>query len=110
MEGAGGKKMTTEPPRGWRGLCGEEAMKKRTAEKIISRSILALKSYRKSTMNRALRRRPRFWTVAKPIAEGRLQPPRKRLRLEFGETKGGFSIDAEAALVDSRDQTETALQ
>jgi hypothetical protein len=84
-------------------------MKKRSAEKIISRSILALKSYRKSTMDRALRRRPRFWTVSRPFPDGRLQPPRKRLRLEFGETKGGFSIDADVALVDSRDAGETAM-
>jgi hypothetical protein len=60
-------------------------MKKRSAEKVISRSILALASYRKTTMGRALRRRPRFWTVAKPaddfVGVGRLS---KRLRVEFG--------------------------
>ena len=59
-------------------------MKKRSAEKVISRSILALATYRKTTMGRALRRRPRFWTVAKPadvVMVGRLS---KRLRVEFG--------------------------
>ena len=60
-------------------------MKKRTAEKIISRSILALASYRKTTMGRALRRRPRFWTVAKPADdELRVRRVSKRLRVEFG--------------------------
>jgi hypothetical protein len=59
-------------------------MKKRTAEKIISRSILALASYRKTTMGRALRRRPRFWTVAKPADELGIRRVSKRLRVEFG--------------------------
>jgi hypothetical protein len=59
-------------------------MKKRTAEKIISRSILALASYRKTTMGRALRRRPRFWTVAKPADELKVRRVSKRLRVEFG--------------------------
>ena len=60
-------------------------MKKRTAEKIISRSILALASYRKTTMGRALRRRPRFWTVAKPADDDlSFRRVSKRLRVEFG--------------------------
>jgi hypothetical protein len=59
-------------------------MKKRSAEKIISRSILALATYRKTTMGRALRRRPRFWTVAKPAEEFKIQRVSKRLRVEFG--------------------------
>ena len=59
-------------------------MKKRTAEKIISRSILALASYRKTTMGRALRRRPRFWTVAKPADDLGFRRVSKRLRVEFG--------------------------
>jgi hypothetical protein len=59
-------------------------MKKRTAEKIISRSILALASYRKTTMGRALRRRPRFWTVAKPADDLVFRRVSKRLRVEFG--------------------------
>jgi hypothetical protein len=59
-------------------------MKKRTAEKIISRSILALASYRKTTMGRALRRRPRFWTVAKPADDLAFRRVSKRLRVEFG--------------------------
>jgi hypothetical protein len=69
-------------------------MKKRTAEKVISRSILVLAVYRKSTMGRALRRRPTFWTVPKLVASGSTTPARKRLRLEFGETKGesGFAL------------------
>jgi len=58
-------------------------MKKRTAEKIISRSILALATYRKTTMGRALRRRPRFWTVAKPAEEVGIRRVSKRLRVEF---------------------------
>ena len=68
-------------------------MKKRTAEKIISRSILVLAVYRKSTMGRALRRRPSFWTVPKLFGPGGA-PARKRMRLEFGETKGetGFAL------------------
>ena len=70
-------------------------MKKRTAEKVISRSILVLAVYRKSTMGRALRRRPTFWTVPKVVqrAPGR-HPAKKRLRLEFGEHKNdtGFAI------------------
>ena len=58
-------------------------MKKRTAEKIISRSILALASYRKTTMGRALRRRPRFWTVSKPAEELGVRRVSKRLRVAF---------------------------
>ena len=70
-------------------------MKKRTAEKVISRSILVLAVYRKSTMGRALRRRPTFWTVPKVIhAHPAAHPAKKRLRLEFGEHKNdtGFAI------------------
>jgi hypothetical protein len=63
-------------------------MKKRTAEKIISRSILALATYRKTTMGRALRRRPRFWTVAKPAEELGIRRVSKRLRVEFGTELG----------------------
>jgi hypothetical protein len=60
-------------------------MKKRSAEKVISRSILALATYRKTTMGRALRRRPRFWTVAKPADEPfGIRRVSKRLRIEFG--------------------------
>jgi hypothetical protein len=60
-------------------------MKKRSAEKVISRSILALATYRKTTMGRALRRRPRFWTVAKPAEEFfGIRRVSKRLRVEFG--------------------------
>jgi hypothetical protein len=59
-------------------------MKKRSAEKVISRSILALATYRKTTMGRALRRRPRFWTVAKPAEEFSIRRVSKRLRVEFG--------------------------
>ncbi|HEY0709978.1 MAG TPA: hypothetical protein VGG33_24405 [Polyangia bacterium] len=68
-------------------------MKKRSAEKVISRSILLLAVYRKNTMGRALRRRPSFWTVPKIFSPG-AAPARKRLRLEFGETKGdtGFAL------------------
>ena len=67
-------------------------MKKRSAEKIISRSILALAIYRKSTMGRALRRRPSFWTVAKP-APGTRRGVSKRLRVEFGtELDSGPSL------------------
>jgi hypothetical protein len=54
-------------------------MKKRTAEKIISRSILVLAVYRKSTMGRALSRRPRFWTVSREAAV----EVAKRVRVEF---------------------------
>jgi hypothetical protein len=68
-------------------------MKKRSAEKVIARSILALATYRKTTMARALRKRPRFWTVARGERQGKVEPPRKRLRLRFGAT-GGFSVDA----------------
>jgi hypothetical protein len=69
-------------------------MKKRTAEKVISRSILVLAVYRKSTMGRALRRRPTFWTVPKMITAHPAQAAKKRLRLEFGEHKNetGFAI------------------
>jgi hypothetical protein len=69
-------------------------MKKRTAEKVISRSILVLAVYRKSTMGRALQRRPTFWTVPKAAFTAPTRPPKKRLRLEFGEakTENGFSI------------------
>ena len=63
-------------------------MKKRTAEKVISRSILTLATYRKTTMGRALRRRPRFWTVAKPTEELRIRRVSKRLRVEFGAEFG----------------------
>jgi hypothetical protein len=69
-------------------------MKKRTAEKVISRSILVLAVYRKSTMGRAMRRRPTFWTVPKTAISTLARPAKKRLRLEFGEAKSdnGFSI------------------
>lgn len=72
-------------------------MKKRTAEKIISRSILVLAVYRKSTMGRALRRRPTFWTVPKMFNAEPTRPAKKRLRLEFGETKTdtGFALTYE---------------
>jgi hypothetical protein len=69
-------------------------MKKRNAEKVIARSILALASYRKTTMARALRKRPRFWTVPRSAAKGKVDPPRKRLRLEFGGVGGGLTLDA----------------
>jgi hypothetical protein len=68
-------------------------MKKRSAEKVIARSILALASYRKTTMARALRKRPRFWTVPRAERQGKVEPPRKRLRLQFGATGGGFTVD-----------------
>jgi hypothetical protein len=35
-------------------------------------------------MGRALRRRPRFWTVAKPAEEPAGRRVSKRLRVEFG--------------------------
>jgi hypothetical protein len=68
-------------------------MKKRSAEKVIARSILALASYRKTTMARALRKRPRFWTEARP-ARRTEEAPKKRLRLKFGATGGGLTVDA----------------
>jgi hypothetical protein len=68
-------------------------MKKRSAEKVIARSILALASYRKTTMARALRKRPRFWT--EPRAARRTEEaPKKRLRLKFGDTGGRLTVDA----------------
>jgi hypothetical protein len=57
-------------------------MKKRTAQKIISRSILVLAVYRKSTMGRALTRRPRFWTVSRRHAAAAVA---KRVRVQFAE-------------------------
>jgi hypothetical protein len=57
-------------------------MKKRTAEKIISRSFLVLATYRKSTMGRALRRRPKFWTVRDDWS----RPVSKVVRLEFDDS------------------------
>jgi hypothetical protein len=69
-------------------------MKKRSAEKVIARSILALATYRKTTMARALRKRPRFWTVPRPERQGKVEPPRKRLRMQFAATGGGFTVDA----------------
>jgi hypothetical protein len=76
-------------------------MKKRTAEKVISRSILVLAVYRKSTMGRALRRRPTFWTVPKLFSSPVAKPAKKRLRLEFGETRGetGFALTYEDSRV-----------
>ena len=72
-------------------------MKKRSAENVISRSILALATYRKTTMGRALRRRPRFWTVAKPADDlVFVRRVSKRLRVEFGTQLGkmpGLFID-----------------
>jgi hypothetical protein len=70
-------------------------MKKRSAEKVIARSILALATYRKTTMARALRKRPRFWTVPRPARQSKEEPPRKRLRLKFG-VSGGFAVDTSA--------------
>jgi hypothetical protein len=75
-------------------------MKKRSAEKVIARSILALATYRKTTMSRALRRRPRFWTVSRP-QEGITVPAGKRLRLEFGDTdQGGPTLDSSLVPLD----------
>jgi hypothetical protein len=71
-------------------------MKKRSAEKVIARSILALASYRKTTMSRALRKRPRFWTVQRSKPSGAVASPRKRLRLAFGATGGTLTVDAGA--------------
>jgi hypothetical protein len=87
-------------------------MRKRTAEKVIARSILALAPYRKSTINKALRRRPRFWTVHKPMPGDPADSPRKRLRLEFGEEGTGSQLlfddgVREAALDRFQDRTET---
>lgn len=59
-------------------------MKKRSAEKIIRRSILSLATYRKTTMDRALQRRPRFWTVARAAEELGVRRVSKRMRVEFG--------------------------
>lgn len=67
-------------------------MKKRSAEKVISRSILALATYRKTTMGRALRRRPKFWTVEKGIGGFGARTPRKRLRLAFEGETGATSL------------------
>lgn len=70
-------------------------MKKRSAEKIISRSILALATYRKTTMGKALRKRPRFWTVANEEELGARRVS-KRLRVEFAAELGqapGLLID-----------------
>jgi hypothetical protein len=67
-------------------------MKKRCAEKVISRSILALATYRKTTMGRALRRRPKFWTVEKGMGGFRARTPRKRLRLAFGGETGATGL------------------
>jgi hypothetical protein len=71
-------------------------MKKRTAEKVISRSILGLARYRKSTYGSALRRRPRFWTVNKVVADTD-GPPSKRMRLEFDDVKGASLLTLEYA-------------
>ena len=71
-------------------------MKKRSAEKVIARSILALATYRKTTMARALRKRPRFWTVPRPAHQGRAEPPRKRLRMQFAAAGGGLMVDIAA--------------
>jgi hypothetical protein len=71
-------------------------MKKRSAEKVIARSILALASYRKTTMSRALRKRPRFWTVQRTEPGTRVDTPRRRLRVEFGATGGTLTVDAGA--------------
>ncbi len=67
-------------------------MRKRTAEKVISRSILALAVYPKKTMAEALRKRPHFWTVHKEATDDPLAPARKRLRLEFGSGHDGTSL------------------
>jgi hypothetical protein len=72
-------------------------MTKRIAEKVISRSILTLAVYRKSTMGQAMRRRPRFWTVPRAVPGVRLTSPRRRLRLEFAKAKtgGGLAVSYE---------------
>jgi hypothetical protein len=72
-------------------------MTKRIAEKVISRSILALAVYRKSTMGQAMRRRPRFWTVPRGETGTRVSSPRRRLRLEFAKAKtgGGLTVSYE---------------
>ena len=66
-------------------------MTKRVAEKVISRSILTLAVYRKSTMGQAMRRRPRFWTVPRATVVGG-ETPRRRLRLEFAKAKTGGGL------------------
>jgi hypothetical protein len=66
-------------------------MTKRIAEKVISRSILTLAVYRKSTMGQAMRRRPRFWTVQRATVSG-TETPRRRLRLEFAKAKTGGGL------------------
>jgi hypothetical protein len=66
-------------------------MTKRIAEKVISRSILTLAVYRKSTMGQAMRRRPRFWTVPRATVSG-TETPRRRLRLEFAKAKTGGGL------------------
>jgi hypothetical protein len=73
-------------------------LNKRTAEKVISKSFLTLATYRKSTMSRALRRRPRFWTVPKRPDGALEEPARKRLRLQFGEAGAAsrFSLEYSA--------------
>jgi hypothetical protein len=78
-------------------------MKKRSAEKIISRSILALATYRKTTMGKALRRRPRFWTVANEEVTGAHRVS-KRLRVEFATDLG----EAPGLLIDPGVQVATA--
>jgi hypothetical protein len=70
-------------------------MKKRTAEKVISRSILSLAMYRKSTMARALQRRPSFWTVDAPGVAAAARPRRRRLRFGEGSAAATLSIEYE---------------
>jgi hypothetical protein len=66
-------------------------MTKRIAEKVISRSILTLAVYRKSTMGQAMRRRPRFWTVPRATVTAG-ETPRRRLRIEFAKAKTGGGL------------------
>lgn len=69
-------------------------MKKRVAQKVISRLVLELAPYPPATVRRALRRRPNFWTVQLPSGEGLAaragRRARRSKRLQFGP-KGGSS-------------------
>lgn len=85
-------------------------MKKRVAEKVLSRAILSLAVYPKHTMASALRRRPKFWTERVPGDPGANDSLQRQMRLKFGETteESSFSVEyAPGALETPLKQTTT---
>jgi hypothetical protein len=84
-------------------------MRKRVAEKVLSRAILTLAVYPKRTMASALRRRPQFWT--EPVgAAPRTPESGRRRRLTFADAKNDarFSIAFDPGALEERREESDA--